>query len=319
MNGSNRENLKINIVILNYNGRELLKECLPSIKEAARKSKFRPSVTVLDNCSTDGSIELLKEEFPSVNVFKARENKVYCSYNEFFEKSKDDIILILNSDIKVEDDFLDPLLEHFVKNHDVFFVASRMYYFDKKTYQGDLSRAVERFGIISADTRFKGYDLMINKPFVTFSTGNGAFDRKKFLKLGGFDEIYLPGRYEDVDFCYRGWKSGYRGIYEPDSIIYHKGYASFKEAFSSKEIDMTVFRNSLLFMWKNISDYWMLLIMHIWLLPRLLFFMLTGRFYFIKAFFYALSRMSTIIRRRKIASKTFKLNDRQVLAMVGQP
>ena len=308
--------MKVNIAILNYNGKALLEECLPSIIDAAKASNNSVVVTVLDNCSTDDSIIFLKQKFPGVKIYIAKENKVYCSYNEFFKNVDDDIIVILNSDIKADRNFLDPLIENF-KDPDVFFVSSRMYYFDGVTYQGDKSKASIRLGVVSADTRFKGYEALIMDKSFTFSTGNGAFDREKFLKLGGFDELYLPGRYEDVDFCFRGWKTGFKGVYEPASVIYHKGYASFKTAFSDKEIQKTVFRNSLLFMWKNITDKKILLKMHFWLLPRLIFFTLTFRFYFLIAFFDALSRLLAISRIKKNITVNFKRTDRQTLDIVG--
>lgn len=308
--------MKVNIAVLNYNGRALLGECLPSIIEAAKYSKYETKVTVLDNCSTDGSIDFLQQTFPNVKIYIAKENKVYCSYNDFFQDVDDDIVLILNSDIKVDKNFLNPLIENF-NDPDVFFVSSRMYFFDGVTYQGDKSKALLRFGVICADTRFKGYKDLIMEKAVTFSTGNGAFDRKKFLTLGGFDELYLPGRYEDVDFCFRGWKSGFKAIYEPRSVTYHKGYASFKAAFSDKEIQRTVFRNSLLFMWKNITDKKILFTMHFWLLPRFILFILTFRFYFLKGFFEALSRLPEISRIKKSITSKFKLSDQQVLDIVG--
>lgn len=308
--------MRINIIVLNYNGKELLRECLPSVIEAAKGSKYNVKVSVLDNCSTDDSVGFLKQTFPGVNIYIARENKVYCSYNEFFKKLDDDIIVVLNSDIKVDKDFINPLVENF-KDHDVFFVSSRTYSFDGITYQGDKSKALNRYGIISADTRFKGYEGLIMEKGFTFSTGNGAFDRKKFLELGGFDEIYLPGRYEDVDFCFRGWKAGYKGIYEPRSIIYHKGYASFKNFFSNRQIDAMVFRNSLFFMWKNITDLKILFKLHFWLIFRLAFYVLTLRFYFINGFIEALSRIPMTIKSRKLALKNFKLTDKEILDIIG--
>ncbi len=309
--------MKANIAVLNYNGKSLLEECLPSIIDGCRKSRFDSKVTVLDNCSTDGSVELIKEKFPFVLIYKAPENKVYCSYNEFFRRSDDDVIVILNSDIKVDIDFLDPLLEHFIKNPDLFFVSSRMYYFDKVTYQGDRAKARDHFGIISAYTRFKGHEKLIDKTGPTFSTGNGAFDRKKFVELNGFDKIYLPGRYEDVDLCFRAWKSGYRGVYEPRSIIYHKGYESFKKAFSDKEIYAMVFRNSILFMVKNITDIRIMLKFYFWLLPRLIYFFLVGKFYLVSAFWRAIFLLPEARVRRKEALRTFKISDKEVLNMAG--
>lgn len=308
--------MKVNIAVLNYNGKALLEECLPSIMDAAKTSRHNVTVTVLDNCSTDDSVGFVRQKFPGVKIYAAKENKVYCSYNEFFANIDDDIVVILNSDIKVDKNFLDPLVDNF-KDKDVFFVSSRMYFFDGKTYQGDKSKAIIRYGVICADTRFKGYENSIMEKGFTFSTGNGAFDRKKFLELDGFDEIYLPGRYEDVDFCFRGWKAGFKGIYEPKSIIFHKGYASFKAAFSDKEIQGTVFRNSLLFMWKNVTDNKLKAQLFFWLPIRLVFFIITGRFYFINALWEAFKRVRKIKNWKAGLSSAGKLTDREVISMVG--
>ena len=69
----------INIIILNYNGRDLLAECLPSIVEASHTSKYSCKVTVIDNVSTDDSVSFLKSNFPDVDVVGAKENRVLCS------------------------------------------------------------------------------------------------------------------------------------------------------------------------------------------------------------------------------------------------
>jgi len=306
--------MKVNIAVLNYNGKELLQKYLPSIIESANASKFKPKVTVLDNKSTDSSVEFIRTNFPAVNIYIAKENKIYCSYNEFFKTSDDDIIIILNSDIKTDVNFVDSLIENFINNPQVFLVASKMYFLDAVTYQGDKSIAKEHFGVISADTRFDGYKKLIDKKDFTFSAGNGAFDRKKVVELGGFDEIYLPGRYEDVDLCFRAWKSGYVGIYEPKSVIFHEGYGSFKKEFKDKQIQSMVLRNSIFFTLKNIKDPFLLLKFFTWLPIRLIYFTLTAKFYLLKGFFEAFIRFSEI----KNTNNNYKLTDRQVLNIIGK-
>lgn len=305
--------MKIRIAVLNYNGKALLEECLPSIIESAKNSRFPCGVTVIDNRSADGSVDFLKEFFPEVDIFIASANKVYSSYNEFFRQSEDDLIAILNSDIKADPGFIDPLVVHFKKPDNIFFVSSRVYFFDKTTYQGDRSKPKIHFGIISSDTRYNGYERLIEQGGLTFSTGNGLFDRKKFLELDGFDDIYLPGRYEDVDFCYRGWKSGYRAVYEPRSILYHKGYGSFGKEYRDNQISGLVFRNSLIFMCKNITSRLMLVKMFLWLIPRLIFYIVTFRFFFIRSFFQFLHKFSDVLKRRRLVKPGFKLNDRQLI------
>jgi GT2 family glycosyltransferase len=79
-----------------------------------------------------------------------------------------------------------------------------------------------------------------------------AVDREIFLKLGGFDPLYLPGRIEDLDFCYRAFMAGYHAKYVPQAVAYHKGQATFGREFTAAGCDRLALRNTLLFQWKNL-------------------------------------------------------------------
>ncbi len=231
------------ILILNYNGLSLLKDFLPSVIAAAAESRHDCKVTVLDNASHDGSVEFVRNGFPQVDVYES-ENKVLCSYNSALRHYTEDIAILLNNDIKPEKGFVDPLIEPFLNDASVFFTASH----------GDCPVVRTRWGILSGELEGPEYAARIEKPGISFSAGIGAFDREKFNLLDGYDELYLPGRYEDVDLCYRGWKKGWRGVYVPQSKKYHVGGASFEKAFTPRETQAMVFRNGILFMAKNITD-----------------------------------------------------------------
>jgi GT2 family glycosyltransferase len=79
-----------------------------------------------------------------------------------------------------------------------------------------------------------------------------AIHRQRFLKLGGFDPLYLPGRLEDLDFAFRGYMAGYAAQYVPQSVAWHWGQASFQEAFGAEGCELLALRNTLLFQWKNL-------------------------------------------------------------------
>ena len=211
----------VNIIILNYNGRDLLVECLPSIVEASHTSKYSCKVTVIDNVSIDDSVEFVRANFSDVEVVEAEENLVLCSYNDVIKSLDDDIVILLNNDLKLDKYFVDPLVSVFSDQKDVFFVASRGYSFNGVDYEGDRAIAKIKWGVLAPETRFKGHERFIKKDGYTISAGIAAFDRRKFNELGGYDDLYLPGRYEDVDLCFRGWKRGWKGIYQPESIQFH--------------------------------------------------------------------------------------------------
>lgn len=303
----------VNIIILNYNGRDLLAECLPSIVEASHTSKFSCKVTVIDNVSTDDSVSFLRSNFPDVDIVGAKENLVLCSYNDVLRIIKDDIVILLNNDIKVRNDFVDPLIELF-KQEDVFLVSPKSYFFDGR-YEGGKSYAFMRYGIFGTDHSFKEDCEKANERSYTFASGYGAFDREKFLELGGYDDLYLPGRLEDADLCFRAWKRGYKCYYQPESVVYHKGAESFNSRFGVNGTLVINSRNVFLFMWKNISSPLFLFEHIVLLFPRLIFACLRGQTVFVYGFLKAIPLLPRALKKRNIDNRL--LNDRDIFKIVG--
>lgn len=269
-------------------------------------------MTVLDNRSTDGSIEFLRKNFAEVDIYFARENRVFCSFNEVAEDSDADILILLNNDIKVEEDFINPLVETFRKHRDAFLVGPKCLMLDRKTYEGTKSKWWVEKGIFKSSSRYPGYERDIDREGYTMQAGFGAFDRGKFLELGGYDDLYLPGIIEDADLCYRAWKKGYKGYYQPKSLIYHMGQASFKKEFGSRRIMELAHRNTFLFMWKNIDDFRIWVLHILWLPLRIVYSLLTGKVEFVGGLFKALPRFKQAIAKRKNAD-SYLLTDRELL------
>lgn len=303
--------MKIEIFILNYNGKDLLEAYLPSIVEASNVSKYDTRVIVIDNCSTDNSLSFVSQDFPNVRIFKTDQNRVFCSYNQAVRLSKADIVILLNNDIIVDKDFIDPLMETFQNYKDAFLVGSKCLLIDKVTYDGTKSKCYIDKGMFKSSTRYDGYESDIDLPGYTMQAGFGAFDRKKFIELNGYDDLYLPGILEDADLCYRAWKSGYKGYYQPRSLIYHMSQASFKKEFGSKKIMELAHRNTFLFMWKNI-DGLIILLKHIFWLPlRILYSIFLGKFEFLTGFLKALRKLPQAISKRRMKKEAL-LSDKEV-------
>ncbi len=294
--------LKVNIVILNFNGRDLLEKYLPSIVTAAGVSRHECAVTVLDNASTDSSVEYVQNHFPQAHVIVSPLNRVLCSYNEAVIGLRDDIVILLNNDIRPDPDFVDPLVDELAGKEDAFFAA---------THQ---DRALPRWhwGVLSADDPAHGNGFF-KSPGYAFTAGIAAFDRKKFVELGGYDELYLPGRYEDVDLCYRAWKRGWKGYYVPASRKYHEGGVSFDKRFGWSKTQAMVYRNSLLFMIKNIQDPWYLAGFLMFLPLRLSLALLQGKWFIWRGFFDSFERLGLAFRRRREVAGKAILSDRDVL------
>jgi hypothetical protein len=160
--------------------------------------------------------------------------------------------------------------------------------FDGSKVEAGPSRAGMRLGLFWCTAKFAGYQSAALMPSGTFSSGFGAFSREIFMDLGGYDDRYLPGIMEDVDLCYRARRAGYQLYYEPQSVVYHWGQASFKKAFGRRKTLALAHRNTFLFMWKNFSSpsFW---IEHLFFLPlRLLLALVRGQWEWIQGFFAAL-------------------------------
>lgn len=289
---------KAEIFVLNYNGADILKECLPSILKAAQDLPEPIPVTVIDNCSRDNSREVVETQFKGVRFYLAKSNRVLCSFNEAVEQTDAEIVFLLNNDLKTESDFLTPLLKVFEDHPDAFLVAPKAFTFDKSQYEGSLSKMIFRKGLFRIESRFPGYESRVDRPSYTMQAGFGAYKRKTFLELGGFDDLYLPGTVEDTDICFQAWRKGYACYYEPKSVLYHKGQATFKRTFGQSRILAMNQRNLYLFIWKNIDDVGIFLFHLLWLLPRPLLFLLKGRIEFIWGFFSAFPRLGAAIARR---------------------
>lgn len=312
--------MKINsatIFILNYNGEKLLQECLPGILLAARHSSRKTKVVVIDNHSTDSSGQLMQNLFPDTPFIRARANRFLSSFNEFVERDHSDAVVLMNNDIKVEPDFLDPLLDVFEKHDDAFFTSSLCWDFDKVRYEGGVSMLHRRAGlwgtssVLPRKLRPEGGGY-----WLTASIGASlTIRRDRFLELGGYDDLYLPGILEDLDLCYRGWRMGWKGYFVPESVIYHKGQASFAPAFGSTRIRRMASRNTCYFMWKNIDDPSLRLLDLLWMPVRIVYALLKKDTAFISGILDAWRKYGEVCRIKKNRKSPGPVSDRALLKL----
>lgn len=310
------------IIILNYNGEALLKECLPSIIDAAHHSKYSCSMTILDNQSRDNSQKFIEENYasagrgPLVDFVKSPQNLVYCSFNDYIKKMNEPFAILLNNDIKVDPKFIDPLLDILMEDKNCFLAASQSRNMDDGAYHGSLSKMEMKNGLIWGTSRFIGHEKKIARKNLTMQAGYGAFRRDMFVNLGGFDTLYLPGTVEDTDLCFRAYRKGWRAFYCPESIVYHYGQMSFKKEFGISGLRRINRRNLYFFVWKNIRDPW-LLIQHLFFMPlHLLKYIAFGEWDFILGFKDALIRFpEAMIRRIRTRNELSTSSDREIFAL----
>ena len=298
--------LSVNVLILNYNGAELLTKYLPSFQKAVSRSSFNCRLGVIDNRSQDHSIELLKRDFSDVDLYLTQENRVLCSYNAIAAEVNDEVLIFMNNDILVDEYFIDPLIQPFLSQDDVFFVTPKCLSIKDKSYEGNKARGRFRYGVLRSSALYPGHEKDIERPGPTFAGGFGAFHRKKFLELDGYDDLYLPGRLEDTDLCFRAYQRGWRSLYEPKSIVYHLGGVSFHKTFGVRKTLVINWRNTFLFMVKNLSDARIIFEAVLFLPFRLLYSLVSLKPELFLGFLEAVPRIPEALRRRgKLKRETF--------------
>ena len=253
--GRRPNNTSASVVIPNWNGRDLLEKYIPPIVEALAGNPVN-EIIVVDNGSHDGSTEFLRAHFPSVRVLALDRNLGFGGgSNAGFRAAKNDIVVLLNSDMRVERDFLGPLLEAFT-DEKVFSVACQIFFSDpnKLREETGLTQAWWENGSLRVRHRD---DAAIEVPYPCAYGGGGscAFDRQKFLELDGFDELLAPFYLEDTDVGYQAWKRGWKVLYQPRSVVYHEHRGTIGKRFSAAQIELVLKKNFALFCWKNIHEW----------------------------------------------------------------
>ena len=306
-----REKSGISVIIPSRNGKHLLEENLPSLLEAMDCSGREYQVIVVDDASADGTAEFLNRTFPSIQVIQSTQNQGFSrSVNSGVFQARYDLVLLLNSDMKVERDFLSPLLCYF--DDERTFAVSNKAMKDEKTALTRPHTLQFKFGFLREV--YRGEE---DKPSFAFgsSGGHGLFDRKKFLELGGFDELFRPFYYEDADLSYRAWKRGYRIYYEPNSIVYHAHQATIGKMYGKGYITFVFDRNKLIFIWKNFTDF-NLLLQHVLFLPAYLIWNSIKRPLLLLSFFAAFLKLPLIARARRSERKYIRFRDRDVFRTI---
>jgi GT2 family glycosyltransferase len=243
------------VVIPNWNGRELLEKYLPSVV-AALEGNPDNEIIVVDNGSADGSAAFLREHFPNVRLLALERNLGFGGgSNAGVRAARNDIVVLLNSDMRVEPDFLQPLLDGF-RNERVFAVACQIFFSDpaRRREETGLTEAWWRDGTLQVSHRI---DAAVTDLYPSFYGGGGscAFDRRKFLELGGFDPLLKPFYLEDTDLGFLAWKRGWQVLYQPRSIVYHEHRGTIGKHFRDEQIQAVYRKNYLLFCWKNIHEW----------------------------------------------------------------
>lgn len=229
----------IDIVIPSFNGKYLLEKHLPQVFE---NSDYLNKVIIVDNGSTDGTIDWLKKDFPEVVIVKNSKNIGFTKpINQGVTKSTSEYIVLLNNDVHPEKGYLKNILDFFE---------------DDKVFAVSFNENESSWPLVSWDGKIqftRGEDKSKSRYTAWASGGSAIFRRSIWDKLGGFNEIYSPFYWEDIDIGYRAWKSGYKVIWDNESLVFHEHESTAKK-INPSYLSLIKQRNELLFTWINITD-----------------------------------------------------------------
>lgn len=289
----------VSVVMPNLNGEKLLEKNLPFLLKAKENPENNIiEIIVVDDGSWDGSVKLLTKKFPEVKLIKHKKNRGFSAgVNTGTRMAKGDLVLLINTDVVPEENFLAPVFKHF-NNPKVFAVSlhEKGFAYAKGSFWGgyiQLSMGEE--------------EKEAHKSFYV-SGGSGVFRRKIWMELGGMDEKLLsPFYWEDIDICYRAEKRGYINLWEPESYVVHNHESTISK-FPKSYVQRVKERNQLLVIWKNIHSTKLLRNHIAGVIRRTV--LHPG---YLRIVFMALGRLGIALKARKKEIKLSKVSDEAVL------
>lgn len=300
----------VSVVIPNYNGSSLLRENLPSVIDAFSCWGGPHEIIVVDDCSTDDSIKVLARDFPTVQILVNQSNQGFSrTCNRGMAVACHPVLFCINTDVKVQADLVAPVLKHF-SDRSVFAVTPAILAEREGKNQGIVD-ALYGKGFIKGGFAPLGVTSPVRENLYAIGACV-AYDRGKFCSLGGYNEIFTPYFFEDVDISYRAWKRGWRSLYEPGTAVFHYNSATILKA-GKKRKRTIYFRNRFLFHWLNLTDPGLLTRNVLYTAFRLAVSFLWLDVPYYCAFLWALCSLRQVVCQRRNMKPCQVLGDREIL------
>ena len=308
--------MKIAVVILNWNGEKLLKQFLPTVLSFSKEA----NIYVADNASTDGSVSFVTNNFPEVTIIQNKINGGYAKgYNDALKQVKEDIFVLLNSDVLVTKNWLSPIIENFENDPNLVAAQPKILDFNNKEYfeyAGAAGGFIDQFGYPYCrgrifDTIEKDIGQYNDTKEIFWASGACLFIKKSaFEAAQGFDEDFFAHQ-EEIDLCWRLHKNGGKVKYIGTPTVYHVGGATLQNVNPQKTF--LNFRNTLLTLLKNVkgTKVYVLLFCRLLLDALAAFqFLFQGKFKHVlailKAHFSFYNLFFNFLKKRKIHASHFK-------------
>lgn len=304
------QSCRLSLIVLNFNQRDLVVDCVRSILASASAID---EVIVVDNASSDGSVEALRTSFPDLRIVENAENRYIFGLNDGLAVARGRYVAFCNNDMVVEPDFAEQGLAAF----------------DGPDVAATCARVLDAQGV-EQGTRTSGrfeHGLIFYEPLphvdhptdCFFAVGGQSIFRKDVLEqLGSIDELLWPMYHEDIELSYRIWKANYRIRYAPGAVCHHLGGATSRKVFTEVELRSFVRQNELLMVWKNISDPRMLAEHVLWFPIRVFMACFRRDRGTLLGTVNAFKRLPRAIRARRVTNRMASITDPTVFTRVSK-
>ncbi len=313
----------VSIIIVNWNGKVLLEDCLSSLLKISYENK---EVIFVDNASTDDSLKYAKKMYPGMKIIQNSKNLGYAQgHEEALQKAKGKLVLLLSTDTIVKENTLSAMVSAIYKEKNIGAVMPKLLMYPNVDLIDSIGSFFVRSGVSYHYGREKDSKLPIyNKKMEVYSAkGACLLFRKDVLKKTGlFDKDYFA-YFEETDLCHRIWLAGYKVIYTPDTEVYHKGAGTSKK-IARAYIQFHSFKNRLMTYLKNLSTANLIKVLPLTLLVYqaiFLLFLFTGKFRIAFAIQAAiiwnfLNIGKTLKKRKYVQTRIRKIKDSEFLPKV---
>lgn len=313
---------KVSIIIVNWNGINHLKKCLPSLNKITYKNY---EVIIVDNGSHDDSVKYIENNFKKIKIVKCKKNLGFAGgNNKGLPHASGDFILLLNNDTFVTKNFVTELVAEISKDEQIGVVQGKLISMEQNERLDSVGAFLTNTGFLYhygyLQKNIKKYDRSI---YLYTAKGACMLIRKEVIKkVGLFDNDFFA-YFEETDFCHRVWLAGYKIKYAPKSVIQHK-IGGTSNTMRSAFIQFHSFKNRINSYIKNLGAIELIIILpqHLLLCELAAFSFLLlrkpGHFLAInKAIFWNLQNMSSTLRKREHVQKRIRLKtDREIMRII---
>lgn len=314
-------NALVSVLIVNYNGKKWLKGCLDGLLKQSYKSI---EIILVDNGSKDGSIELVKKEYPKVRLVESKDNLGFAGGNNLaYQYAKGEVILLLNNDTVIEKDFIQNFIKGFAEIPKAGILQSKIVLMHPENTVDTCGSYLTNSTFLYHYGNGKRADLpQYNNPFRVFTVKGAAMLIKRELirKIGLFDNDFWC-YYEETDFCHRAWLLGYQSWYWPYASVLH-GAGGTSLRFPNEFIQFHNFKNKLLSMLKNLEGMNLFGFIPLFILLNIglsFVWVLQGRikhaFSLYQAIWWNITHFSQTLKKRKDIQAGRKISDKTLFSM----